>query len=59
MTRQRARANRETALMRKRAGAKVRFDNPSMTNATQMRSWETYAKPEEVAMIKAMLPKMT
>ena len=59
MTQQRARANRETTLMRKRAGSRIRLDKPTMTNATQMRSWETYAQPEEIAMIKAMLPKMT
>lgn len=55
----RSRALRDTALMRKRAGARINFDNPNMTNNTQMRSWETYAKPEDVAMIKTMLPKMT
>lgn len=55
---QRAKINRETALMRKRAGARIRFDNPRMTNATQMRSWETYGRREEVEAIKAFVPML-
>ena len=59
LIRNKSRALRDTALMRKRAGARINFDNPNMTNNTQMRSWETYAKPEDVAMIKSMIPIMT
>lgn len=59
LVRNKSRALRDTALMRKRAGARINFDNPNMTNNTKMRSWETYAKPEEVAMIKSMIPIMT
>lgn len=59
LIRNKSRALRDTALMRKRAGARINFDNPNMTNNTQMRSWETYAKPEDVAMIKTMIPMMT
>lgn len=59
LIRNKSRALRDTALMRKRAGARINFDNPNMTNNTKMRSWETYAKPEDVAMIKSMIPEMT
>ena len=59
LIRNKSKALRDTALMRKRAGARINFDDPNMTNNTKMRSWETYAKPEDVAMIKSMIPQMT
>jgi len=58
LVRRKAEMNREMALMRKRAGAAIRLDQPQVARATTMRSWETYGRPEEVAVIKSFVPML-
>lgn len=58
LIRRKAEMNRETTLMRMRAGAKLDLNQPVMQKRTQMRSWETYGRPEDVEMIKAFVPMM-
>lgn len=58
LIRRKAEMNRQTTLMRMRAGAKLDLNQPIMQKRTQMRSWETYGRPAEVDVIKNMVPKM-
>ena len=58
LIRRKAKMNRETTLMRMRAGAKLDLNQPIMQKRTRMRSWETYGRPAEVDVIKNMVPMM-
>ena len=58
LIRRKAEMNRQTTLMRMRAGAKLDLNQPIMQKRTKMRSWETYGRPAEVDVIKNMVPMM-
>jgi hypothetical protein len=58
LIRRKAEMNRQTTMMRMRAGAKLDLNQPIMQKRTQMRSWETYGRPAEVDAIKNMVPMM-